>query len=122
MSEQKRTAVFGASIKPERYSNRAINMLREYGHPVEAIGLREGRVADVDIQTGLPELKDIHTVTMYLGPQNQDPYYDYIIGLNPRRVIFNPGTENPAFAEKLREKGIDVVESCTLIMLGSGAF
>jgi predicted CoA-binding protein len=122
MSEQKRTAVFGASIKPDRYSNRAINMLREYGHPVEAIGLRAGRVADVDIQTGQPDLQDVHTVTMYLGPQNQPPHYDYILGMNPRRVIFNPGTENPEFAEKLRAQGIDVVESCTLIMLGSGAF
>jgi len=122
MKEQKTTAVFGSSVKPSRFSFKAINKLRENGHPVYALGLREGKVADVDIQTGMPELKDVHTVTMYLGPQNQAGYYDYIQSLNPKRVIFNPGTENPEFANILKNNGVEVVEYCTLVMLDMDMF
>ena len=117
MSDTKLTAVLGSSVKPERFSNKAINKLREYGHPVHALGLKEGVVADVQIQTGMPKLEGIHTVSMYLGPQNQESYLDYIVGLKPQRVVFNPGTENPKFRRKLKEEGIEVVEYCTLVML-----
>jgi len=122
MKEQKTTAVFGSSVKPMRFSFKAINKLRQNGHPVHALGLREGKVADVEIQTGKPELTDVHTVTMYLGPQNQPEYYDYIKSLKPQRVIFNPGTENIEFVKILKDDGVEVVEYCTLVMLDMDMF
>lgn len=118
----KRTLVLGGSVKPERYSNKAIRRLLSYGHPVVAIGVRAGMVGDVAIETGRPEFSAIHTVTLYLNPLNQEPYYDYIIGLNPKRVIFNPGTENMTFSKLINEAGIETVEHCTLVMLDAGIF
>ncbi len=122
MEENKVTAVFGSSTKQMRYSNKAINKLRQYGHSVVALGLREGVIADVEIQTGQPELEGIHTISMYLGSQNQPEYYDYIRALKPKRVIFNPGTENSEFANLLRNDQIEVVEYCTLVMLDSAMY
>lgn len=112
-----KTLVVGASEKPERYANMAVRMLREHGHEVVAIGLREGSIGDVAIQTGKPQLEGIDTVTLYVGPQRQEPFMDYVAGLKPRRVIFNPGTENQVFQAKLSEAGIEPVEACTLVML-----
>ena len=118
-----KTLVIGASDNPERYSYIAINRLRRFNHEVVAIGKRENKkVADVIIQTGLPELKDIDTVSLYLNPSNQIPYYDYLINLHPRRVIFNPGTENPELEKKLQENKIEVEEACTLVLLSTGQF
>lgn len=122
MSDAKLTLVIGASEKPERFSYKAIRRLRRYGHPVEAIGLRPGEVDGVVFKTGFPELKGIDTVTLYVGPARQPQYYDYLIGLKPKRIIFNPGTENPEFYAKAREKGIEPVVYCTLVMLDSGMF
>ncbi len=121
-SMNKKTLVIGASLKPERYSNKAIRLLRRFNHPVEAIGLKNGKVADVELKTGFPDLKSIHTVTLYLGPARQDVYYDYLKKLQPERVIFNPGTENNEFIEILRKQGIETVENCTLVMLNSGLY
>jgi len=118
----KKTLVIGASTKPERYSNQAIRLLRRYDHPVEAIGLRSGLVADIEFKTGFPELNQIHTITMYVGQSRQPQYYDYLLGLKPKRIIFNPGTENDEFSELLEEQGVEVVEHCTLVMLNSGLF
>lgn len=118
----KKTLVIGGSLKPYRYSNRAINMLTDYGHPVVSVGLKEGDVAGVRIKTGKPTFSEIDTITMYLGPQNQGELYDYLLGLNPKRIIFNPGTENFEFEKKAEEKGIEVVNHCTLIMLGEGSY
>ena len=112
----------GASLKPERYSHRAVKLLKDFEHPVEAFGLRKGEIAGVKITDTLEPFDDIHTVTMYIGPQNQKGYTDYIKSLKPKRVIFNPGTENPAFAEELREQGVEVVENCTLVMLNYDMF
>ncbi len=114
--------VIGGSIKPERYSNKAIKKLIEYGHKVYSIGLRTGEVEGVSIQQGKPEFKDIDTVTMYIGTAHQSEYFDYIINLSPKRVIFNPGTENKEFAETLKANDIEVVEHCTLVMLDYGLF
>jgi predicted CoA-binding protein len=118
----KRTLVVGASEKPYRYSNKAIRLLRRYDHPVVAIGLREGRVEDVEIKKGFPDFEEIHTVTLYVGPPRQPQFYDYILGLRPERIIFNPGTENDEFEELAAKNGIEVVENCTLVMLSSGLF
>lgn len=115
--EPKKTLVLGASGNPSRYSYLAINRLVGAGHPVEAIGLKEEKVAGITIQKNHPPLKDIDTVTLYLNPVRQRDYYDYIVGLAPKRVIFNPGTENPELYQLLRENGIEVEVACTLVLL-----
>jgi len=119
---RKKTVVVGASENPARYANRAAKMLLQYGHPVELIGLREGKIGDEPIQAGTPELHDIDTVTIYVGPQHQEGYYDYIRELKPNRVIFNPGAENPDFARQLAADGIDPINACTLVMLSVGTY
>lgn len=119
-SRLRNTLVIGASIKPERYSNIAINMLREYEQPTIAFGLKKGTVADVTIETELSkiDLRDpIHTVTLYVSPPRQGPIIDWILETKPKRVIFNPGTENQAFAQQLETAGIQPVFACTLVML-----
>lgn len=118
----KSTLVIGGSIKPERYSNKAIKKLIEHGHKVFSIGLRPGEVEGVSLQQGKPDFKGIDTVTMYVGPAHQSEYFNYIINLSPKRVIFNPGTENKEFAETLKANDIEVVEHCTLVMLDYGLF
>ena len=122
MSTKKKTVVLGASANPARYSYLAIQRLRQYGHPVKAIGLKKSVVEDVQIDnTPTPE-EDIDTVTLYLNPRNQVQYYDYILSLKPKRIIFNPGAEN-AELEKLAEaKGIQTLEACTLVMLGTNQY
>ncbi|MGD9555386.1 MAG: CoA-binding protein [Mangrovibacterium sp.] len=118
----KKTLVIGASENPERYSNKAIRKLRAHGHPVIALAPRSGKTEDVVFETEQKDFPGIDTVTLYVGPQNQDGIVDYVLRLRPRRVIFNPGTENPAFEEKLRSEGIIAEEACTLVLLGTGQF
>jgi predicted CoA-binding protein len=115
------TLVMGASVKPERYSNMAIRRLRAHGHDVVAVGLRAAEVADVSISTELPS-GPIDTVTMYLNADNQRKWEDALLGLRPRRIIFNPGAENPVFASRASQAGVEVVEACTLVMLGTGQY
>jgi len=118
MSEYKKTLVVGASTKTERYSYKAINLLRKYGHEVIAFGRREGRVHDVEIKTEFPSAaSNIHTISMYISCQHQAQLYDKILALKPKRVIFNPGTENSELKAILRENNITVTEYCTLIMI-----
>ena len=114
--KKKSTLVLGASTKPNRYSNKAILMLKEKGHQVFAVGNRVG------IAHGIPIVKEIninsvHTVTMYLGKANQISYYNMIVNLSPRRIIFNPGTKNDELEKIAINKGIEVIEACTLVML-----
>ena len=118
----KKILVLGASLKPERYSNKAIKLLNKHGFDVIAIGLRGGTVSNTQIQTGKPNIAEIDTITMYMNPQRQENFYEYILSLNPRRVIFNPGTENPDFINLLKEKNIETVQNCTLVMLNAGLF
>lgn len=118
----KKTVVLGASDNPSRYSFLAANKLRAYGHTVVAIGRHTGKVGDVDIITEHPAMNDIDTVTLYLNPANQKQYYDYILSLQPKRVIFNPGTENEELEDKLKVAGIKPIEACTLVMLGTGQY
>ena len=118
----KKTLVLGASLNPGRYSNLAINRLVRYGHTVEAVGLKKGEVAGVEISTEKENFEDIDTVTLYLNPKRQVEYYDYIISLKPQRVIFNPGTENPEFYELLRENNIEIDVACTLVLLGTNQY
>lgn len=119
---KKHTLVLGASLNPSRYSYICIHELVDHNFPVTAIGLRPGEVAGINIQTDKPEIEGIHTVTLYLGPQNQAPYYDYILKLKPQRLIFNPGTWNPELAYKASDAGIGVETKCTLMMISGGFF
>lgn len=118
----KKTLVLGASDNPGRYSYLAINRLRAYGHEVVAVGRKKGKVGDVEIITELPEMDDIDTITLYLNPTNQQPYYDYIASLKPKRIIFNPGTENDDLERKMAQKGVNMLEACTLVMLNTGQY
>lgn len=118
----KKTMVLGASTNPSRFSYSAINRLTAHHHPVVAVGLREGKVGSVNIVTGQPNEEDIDTITLYLNPTNQKPYYDYILSLKPKRIIFNPGTENYELEEMARKNGINPVEACTLVMLSIGQY
>jgi predicted CoA-binding protein len=122
MTQQKKTLVVGATEKRDRYANRAAHSLLQRGYDIELLGLKEGQVEGHLIRTGQPVLTDIDTVTMYVGAANQTNLYDYIRGLKPRRVIFNPGAENPDFARQLRADGIEPINACTLVMLSVGTY
>ncbi len=117
METLKKTLVMGASTNPDRYAYKAIKMLQRYGHPVVAMGKKADDLDGTKIEKDLIPFDDIDTVTLYLNPMNQKQYYDYIVGLKPERVIFNPGTENPELYALLRENGIDIEVACTLVML-----
>lgn len=118
----KTTLVLGASGNPSRYSNIAINRLRRHAHPVVAIGKRNGTVADVPVETQTKPIEDLDTITLYLNPTNQKPYYDYIVSLKPKRIIFNPGTENEELEELAHKNGIETLQACTLVMLSTGQY
>lgn len=125
----KHTLVLGASLKASRYSNIAIQRLRKYNHPVTAVGLVEGRVGDTDIISfdsafaKADTLKNnIDTVTLYLNPKRQEDYYSFIVKMQPKRVVFNPGTENPAFYTILKENGIPYEVACTLVLLATNQY
>lgn len=117
-----KTLIIGASKKPERYAYKAADRLLSAGYEIELLGRRADQVFGKTIDTELMAYPDIDTVTMYVGPQNQSEYYEYIVSLRPRRVIFNPGTENPEFVEILRENGIIAEEACTLVLLSTNQY
>jgi uncharacterized protein len=117
------TLVLGASSNSERFSYKAIQRLQLKNIPVIAIGRREADLGFQKIRKGMPDdIGPVHTITMYLNAKNQKDYYKYILSLHPRRIIFNPGTNNPELAEIAAKEGIVVVEDCMLVMLNSGKF
>ncbi len=118
----KKTLVLGVSDNPARYSYLALNKLKAHGHPVVAIGKKQSVVNNINIITGTPAQEQINTVTLYLNPANQKAYYDYILSLQPERIIFNPGTENEELAALAKTKGINTIEACTLVMLSTGQY
>ncbi len=118
----KKTLVFGASLKSNRYSNIAIHRLVSAGLETVAFGIKSGKVGEVQVSTNLADYQNIHTITLYLNPQRQQQYYEDIIHLRPSRVIFNPGTENPEFYERLTANGIHVEVACTLVLLATGQY
>ena len=122
MFMSKKTLVVGASKNPERYSNKAIRALRSKGHEVLALGLREAIVEDVDIFTDKKPLSAIDTITLYINPSNQKDLYEYLLSLDAKRIVFNPGTENPELAKLASDNGIEVVYGCTLVMLSLGKY
>ena len=117
MNEKKKTLVLGASDNPSRYSYLAVNRLRSHGHPVVAIGKKNAMVADVPIEKEKKDWKHVDTVTLYLNPIHQQQYYDYILSLKPKRIIFNPGAENDELADLAVKNGIKPMEACTLVLL-----
>jgi uncharacterized protein len=119
---KKKTLVLGASANPERYSFLAINRLHNNGHPVVAIGKKKSTVNGVEITTEKPTANDIDTVTLYLSPANQKEYYNYILSLKPKRIIFNPGAENEELAALAKANNIQPMEACTLVLLSTGQF
>jgi len=118
----KKTLIIGASSNPERYSYLAAERLLAQGHEIELIGKRPDKVFDRTIDTEKKEYADIDTVTLYLSEKFQPEYYDYILSLHPKRVIFNPGTENSEFEELLKENHIEPLENCTLVLLRTGQY
>ncbi|GMN08491.1 CoA-binding protein [Croceitalea sp. MTPC5] len=116
------TLVFGASLKPNRYSNLVVKRLLEHNITTVAFGLRPGLIDSVQIKTNLDELPKVDIVTLYLGAERQKQYYESIIGLKPKKVIFNPGTENPEFYDMLAINGVEVEVACTLVLLSTGQY
>ena len=119
-----KTVIAGASTNPSRYSFLAAKMLQEHGHEFVPIGLKKGELFGEPILefSELPRVEKVDTVTLYIGPDNQKVWYDYLISLKPRRVIFNPGTENEEFAQQLAKVGIEVTQACTLVLLRSNQY
>lgn len=118
----KKTLVLGASLKADRYSNIAVNRLRQNNHEVVAFGLKQGDVNDVAIDTELKSYEDLDTITLYLNPKHQEAYYDYILELKPKRVIFNPGTENPELYKILKDNNLEFEVACTLVLLATDQY
>ena len=118
----KKTLVLGASTKPNRYGNITTRRLKLYNHEVVPVGNREGEIDGIEILLGKPEVEGIDTITLYLNPKRQVEFYDYIIGLKPKRIIFNPGTENPELIKLAKENGIECEIACTLVLLSVGQY
>ncbi|TCC94550.1 CoA-binding protein [Pedobacter frigiditerrae] len=118
----KKTLIIGATPNTDRYAYRAAHMLTAKGHPIVNIGVKQGEVAGVKIEKPGTPYYDIDTITLYIGPDIQNNYYDYILETKPKRVIFNPGTENPDFEKMLDLHNIEPVEACTLVLLSIGQY
>lgn len=118
----KKTLVLGASPNENRYSYAAVIRLTLAEHPTIAVGLRPGKIGELPIQTGFPDEKNVDTLTLYVGADNQPSLYHYIFSLKPKRIIFNPGTENAELARMAKDRGIETVYGCTLVMLSLGTY
>jgi predicted CoA-binding protein len=118
----KKTLVLGATPNSARYAYLAVMRLKRHGHEVVPLGIRDGDIEGIEIQKGRPEIEGVDTVTLYLNAGRQRAYYDYIFLLKPRRIIFNPGAENPELLKLANERGIETVEGCTLTMLAIGNY
>ncbi len=118
----KKTVVIGASDNPERYSYKAVVNLTKHGDEVIAVGIKDGMILNTPITKEKKFIDNVDTVTMYVGKQNQPAWYDYVLSLKPKRIIFNPGAENEEFAQLAKSKGIEGIEACTLVMLSVGNY
>lgn len=122
--KNKKTVVLGASPNPSRFAFVASKMLKDYSHDFVPVGIKKGEIAGQPILDlkNKPAIEDVDTITLYLGPQNQTEWYDYILSLKPKRIIFNPGTENRELMDMARNQDIEVDLACTLVMLRSGQY
>jgi predicted CoA-binding protein len=119
----KKTVVLGASDNPARYAYKAVHRLKQHGHEVVPVGIKKAEVGGVPIITDKNEpIEDVDTVTLYVGPQNQPTWYDYIISLKPKRIIFNPGTENQVLEQMAAKANIETLHHCTLVMLATDSY
>lgn len=118
----KKTMVLGASPNVSRVSNQVVHRLQIAGHEVVPVGIRDGQIAGVHIQKGQPEVAGVDTITMYLSAKHQAQYYDYILGLQPKRILFNPGAENPELYRLANKNGIETENACTLVLLSVDAY
>lgn len=119
---QKRTLVLGASTDPSRYANMAVRNLKKHGHEVVALGNKHGMIDGIEIHTTKEKFSSIDTVTLYLNPQRQKEYYDYIFSLHPKRIIFNPGTENDELEKMAQQHQIVTENACTLVLLNTNQY
>ena len=122
LADERITLVLGASSNPVRFSHKAVKSLLRHEKKVVAVGFKKGEIVDEEILVGQPHIDNIHTVSIYMGSSRQADYYDYILALNPKRVIFNPGTVNPEFMGKLKNAGIEPISECMLVMLSDDVF
>src|SRR4030042_2580533 len=119
---KKTVVVLGASPNPDRYSHKAVKSLIKRNYHVIAVGKRQGEIQNISIVTGKPDIKNVYTILMYIGPKNQPQYYDYILRLNPKRIIFNPGTENYELGNLAAKNNIECIFECALVMLNDRTF
>jgi len=117
-----KTLVVGAGPNSVRYSYKAVRLLQRFNHEVVPLGIRNGEIDSLQIIKGKPKLSNIHTITLYIGPAKQPEYYNYLLGLKPQRIIFNPGTENAEFINLAEKQGVETVQNCTLVMLNSDLY
>jgi len=120
----KKTMIVGATPDPSRYAYFAADLLTRYGHEIVPVGIKKGEVQGkpiLDIRAK-PDIEQVDTITLYVRPEHQEDYYDYLLSLKPNRIIFNPGTENPELERLAEEKGIEAFEACTLVMLRTGQY
>ena len=122
MSMTENVVVLGASPNPSRYSNMAVNRLKEHGHSVYPVGVRDGEVAGLEICKELPKEVNVDTISLYVAPQNMGDWREKIEDLKPKRVIFNPGTEDPKWQSELMNMGIEPQAACTLVLLSIGNY
>lgn len=118
----KKTLIIGATNNPGRYANLAANRLTAYGHDIINVGIKTGEVAGVPIEKAGKIHSDVDTITLYVSPQHQSEYFDYILETKPKRIIFNPGTENPELESLAEENGIETMDACTLVLLSTGQY
>jgi predicted CoA-binding protein len=118
----KPTLILGATTNPTRYAYLAAERLAAHGHEIMPVGIKRGKVRGQEILNGKPDVPEVDTVTLYIGPRHQPDYYDWLLRVAPRRIIFNPGTENPELMQLARDHGIEVVAGCTLVMLAGQSY
>ncbi len=118
----KKTIVLGASAKQDRYSNRAVRMLQKNNHDTIALGFEDAKIDELQIETEWKKYEDVDTISLYLNPQRQKEYYDYILSIKPKRIILNPGTENPELEKLALDNNIKTLEACTLVLLSTGQY
>lgn len=120
----KKTVIIGATTNPTRYAYLAAERLKKNNHEIIPVGIKKGQVFNEEILDlhSKPRIDDVDTITLYVGPQNQSEWEEYLVSLNPKRIIFNPGTENPSLVEKAENNGIETLNACTLVMLSANTY
>jgi predicted CoA-binding protein len=118
----KKTLILGATDNPTRYAYQAAHRLTRAGHPIVPVGIKNGQLVGQNIINHKDIQTDIHTITLYVGTHNQTEWYEYILKTKPKRIIFNPGTENPELQNLAESQGIETIEACTLVMLSVGNY